>query len=444
VEEPAHSHSPAGRPDPAGWELWRLPARAVALVLAVEAAAVASVLTHLAAPDGGVFAGEALALAAFLTFLSVVHTELATGIERIRRRAAETSYFDLSSVWTFAAALLLPPPLAAAVIAAVYLHLWQRVWRPAKVPLHRHLYTTATVVLAAGAAHTALMWTRGLPTGPDDLAAVAAIAVAVLCYVVVNTVLVAAVIALTSERPGLRALVGRLDDNALEVATLCMGGLAAVAIGATPWLVALVLPPILVLHRAVLVRHLEEAASTDSKTGLLNSAAWQAEAARVLRRAERTRGTAAVLILDLDHFKLVNDAHGHLAGDDVLAAVAAELREGVRDRDLVGRFGGEEFVVLLADLPPGALGAAEVRSVAERLRRLVAELDVPVCTPDGNLTITGLSVSVGGASVPADGVTLDQVLKVADANLYAAKRGGRNLVRIAGPVQIPAPRTAAG
>jgi GGDEF domain-containing protein len=79
--------------------------------------------------------------------------------------------------------------------------------------------------------------------------------------------------------------------------------------------------------------------------------------------------------------------------------------------------------------------------VAERLRRLVAELDVPVCTPDGNLTITGLSVSVGGASVPTDGATLDHVLKVADANLYAAKRGGRNLVRIAGPVQIPAPRT---
>jgi diguanylate cyclase (GGDEF)-like protein len=448
VEEPSHPRGPAGwgpgRWDPARWELWRLPSRAVALVLAVEAAAVVFIVANLAAPVHAGFTGEAVALAAFLTLLSVVHTELATGIERIRRRAAETSYFDLSSVWTFAAALLLPPVLAAAVIAAVYLHLWQRVWRPAKVPLHRHLYTTATVVLAAGAAHTAVEQAGGLPATPDDVAGVAGIAAAVLLYVVVNTLLVAGVIALTSDWPGLRALVGRLDDNALEVATLCMGGLAAVAIGSTPWLVALVLPPILVLHRAVLVRHLEEVASTDAKTGLLNSAAWQAEAARAVRRAQRSRGTAAVLILDLDHFKLVNDAHGHLAGDDVLAAVAEQLRAGVREGDLVGRFGGEEFVVLLADLPPGALGRAEVRSVAERLRRLVAELDVPVCTPDGNLTITGLSVSVGGASVPADGTTLDQVLKVADASLYAAKRGGRNLVRIAGPVQIPAPRTAAG
>jgi diguanylate cyclase (GGDEF)-like protein len=444
VEEPSHSRSPAGHRDPAGWELWRLPGRAVVLILAVEAAAVVSVISHLAVPARAALTGETLALAAFLTLLSVVHTELATGIERIRRRAAETSYFDLSSVWTFAAALLLPPAIAAAVIAAVYLHLWRRVWRPAKVPLHRHIYTTATVVLAAGAAHAAVDHAGGLPGTPDDVAGVAGIAVAVLLYVVVNTLLVAGVIALTSEWPGVRALVGRLDDNALEVATLCMGGLAAVAIGSTPWLVALVLPPILVLHRAVLVRHLEEAASTDAKTGLLNSAAWQAEAARAVRRAQRARGAAAVLILDLDHFKLVNDAHGHLAGDDVLAAVAGELRAGVRECDVVGRFGGEEFVVLLADLPTGALGRAEVRSVAERLRRLVAELDVPVCTPDGNLTITGLSVSVGGASVPVDGTTLDQVLKVADANLYAAKRGGRNLVRIAGPVQIPAPRTAAG
>jgi len=444
VEELAHSHSPARRPEPAGWELWRLPTRAVVLVLVVEAGALAMVITHLglAAPEA--FTGEVFGLAAFLTLLSVVHTELATGIERIRRRAAETSYFDLSSVWTFAAALLLPPALAAAVIGAVYLHLWHRVWRPAKVPLHRHVYTTATVVLAAGAAHAGVEWAGGLPDGPDDVAGVAGIAVAVLLYVVVNTLLVAGVIALTSEWRGVRALVGRLDDNALEVATLCMGGLAAVAIGATPWLVALVLPPILVLHRAVLVRHLEEAASTDAKTGLLNSAAWQAEAGRAVQRAQRGRGTAAVLILDLDHFKLVNDAHGHLAGDDVLAAVAAELRAGVREGDIVGRFGGEEFVVLLADLPPGALGRAEVRAVAERLRRLVSELDVPVCTPDGDLTITGLSVSVGGAAVPTDGATLEQVLKVADANLYAAKRDGRNLVRLPGPVQIPAPRTATG
>jgi diguanylate cyclase (GGDEF)-like protein len=427
-------------PQARGWELWRLPARTVAVVLVVELGALALVVATATLPtlaDAG--------LAAFLALLSVVHTELATGIERARRRAAETSYFDLSSVWTFAAALLLPPVLAAAVIGAVYLHLWQRVWRPARVPLYRHVYTTATVVLAAGAAHGMVEWAGGLPSGTDDVVGVIGVGVAVLLYIGVNTALVAAAIAFSRDRAGVRDLVGRWDDNALEVATICMGALAAVALGSTPGLVALVLPPILVLHRAVLVRQLEEEASTDSKTGLLNAAAWQGEAARTVRRVHRGGGSAAVLILDLDHFKMVNDAYGHLAGDVVLAAVAAELRAGVREPDIVGRFGGEEFVVLLPDLARGAACHDQVHEVAERVRRRVAELDVAVCTPDGGLTITGLTVSVGGAAMPADGTSLEQGLKAADAALYAAKRDGRNLVRIAGGVtvpDIPAPRKA--
>jgi diguanylate cyclase (GGDEF)-like protein len=213
-----------------------------------------------------------------------------------------------------------------------------------------------------------------------------------------------------------------------------------VALASTPGLVALVLPPILVLHRAVLVRQLEQDASTDAKTGLLNVAAWRAEALRAVRRAHHSGTGAGVLMLDLDHFKVVNDTHGHLAGDDVLAAVAAELRAGVREQDLVGRFGGEEFVVLLPDLPPGGTGRTELWEIAERLRHRVSGLDVGVATSGGVGVVTGLSVSVGGATVPTDGTTLDQVLRAADASLYAAKDAGRNLVRIATDGHVPSPR----
>jgi diguanylate cyclase (GGDEF)-like protein len=80
--------------------------------------------------------------------------------------------------------------------------------------------------------------------------------------------------------------------------------------------------------------------------------------------------------------------------------------------------------------------------VAERIRKRVACLTVPVGTPDGVLTVRGLSVSVGGAAVPTDGTSLEQVLNAADASLYAAKREGRNLVRFAGPVEVPSPRSA--
>jgi diguanylate cyclase (GGDEF)-like protein len=340
-------------------------------------------------------------------------------------------------VWTFAAALLLPPVLAAAVVVVAYTHLWHRVWRPAEVPLHRHVYTTATVVLAATAAHLTVRQAGGLPSAPDDVPGMLGIALAVGVYVLVNTLLVALAIRLSGTGTTVRELFGRLDDNALEVATLCMGALAAVALGSAPGLVALALPPILVLHRAVLVRQLEEVAFTDAKTGLLTVAAWRTRAARAVRRAQQDGSGAGVMILDLDLFKAVNDAHGHLAGDDVLAAVAAQLQAGVRDGDLVGRFGGEEFVVLMPDLRPGPDARDELRAVAERLRERVGRLAVPV---DGLLTITGLTASVGGACTPADGPDLEQVLRAADAALYAAKRGGRNTVRIAGPAEIPAPR----
>lgn len=430
------------------WTLWGLRPRLVAVALLVEAVAVGLAIAGLVSlpPDGG-----PVVAALGLILLSVVHTELATGIERVRRRTAETSYFDLSSVWTFAAALLLPPGLAAIVVVVVYLHLWHRVWAPAGVPLYRHVYTTATVLLAARAAHEVAVHTGGLPTGLAEPSAVAAIALAVAVYSVINTVLVGAAIALAGPGTGLRGLLGRWDDTALEVATLCMGALAAIALGSAPGLVALVLPPILVLHRAVLVRQLEVVASTDAKTGLLNVATWQVEATRAVERVRRSGTGAGVLILDLDHFKTVNDTHGHLAGDDVLAAVAAELRQGVREQDIVGRFGGEEFVVLLPDLPVGGPGRSELWQVAERLRGLVSRLDVGIGTPGSGASISGLSVSVGGATVPADGTTLDEVLRVADASLYVAKGAGRNVVRIAadpsqvGPdagvvCAVPAPR----
>jgi diguanylate cyclase (GGDEF)-like protein len=143
-----------------------------------------------------------------------------------------------------------------------------------------------------------------------------------------------------------------------------------------------------------------------------------------------------VLVIDLDHFKAVNDRHGHLAGDEVLAAVADALRGEVRERDLVGRFGGEEFVVLLGPLGPEEEGATELAAVAERIRSRIAALRVQMPTPDGPLTVGGLSASVGAALYPEHGRDVRSLLHVADTALYAAKRAGRNVVRMG--TQLPA------
>ena len=154
-------------------------------------------------------------------------------------------------------------------------------------------------------------------------------------------------------------------------------------------------------------------------------------------RSERAPTPASVLVLDLDHFKLVNDRFGHLVGDQVLAAVAASVRDEVRDEDLVGRFGGEEFVVLLR----GAEGEdprSGARAVAERIRERIAALRVAVAGPQETVVVEGLTVSIGGATTPRDGQDLAALLEIADAAMYEAKRAGRNLVRMGLPLGPPA------
>lgn len=427
--------SPGRRAESTRRGLFGRPIRVIAFLLLVELAAVGVVVVSVLAVT---VSAAQVQLAVLIALLGLVHTEVATGVERVRRRVTGSSYFDLTSVWTFAAAVLLPPALAAPVIVVIYGHLWLRVWRPTRLAPHRLVFTIAAVVLAAAAAHTVLDGTGGLSRPADDVVGLGVLVLAALAYLAVNTALVAAAIALTTGRAQLVDVLGKWDDNTVEIATLSLGALTAVALLVNPWFVVLVLAPLIVLHRAVLVRQLEEAASTDGKTGLLTAVAWHARAVRELRRAQRSRVDAGVLLLDLDHFKAVNDDYGHLAGDEVLAAVATILREEVRESDLAGRFGGEEFVVLLLDLARGPAGRASMTSVAERIRARVAQLSVPVDTPDGPLTITGLSTSIGGAGYPGDATPLTAVMTTADAQLYAAKRAGRNRVHIAEVPAVPA------
>jgi diguanylate cyclase (GGDEF)-like protein len=204
----------------------------------------------------------------------------------------------------------------------------------------------------------------------------------------------------------------------------------AVALAWGPPLVALAVLPAIVLHRAVFVGHLVRAARTDGKTGVLNGTAWTQRARMELARSRRTGRSMAVLMIDLDGFKQVNDEHGHLAGDVVLHRVAQALAAQVRRTDVVGRVGGDEFAVLLP-----ATGAPEALIVAERIRQDVRRVQTPVAT--------ALSSSIGVAVHPyaAEG-TVEGLLAAADAALYQAKDSGRDLVRLAGANSAPDGRRA--
>ncbi|BCJ39542.1 hypothetical protein GCM10010168_62100 [Actinoplanes ianthinogenes] len=173
-------------------------------------------------------------------------------------------------------------------------------------------------------------------------------------------------------------------------------------------------------------------AMTDDLTGIYTrrylSDALRAES----ERAARQDGSLAMLLVDVDHFKHINDTYGHPAGDQVLREVARRLRDACRDTDVVARFGGEEFAVLVTGAAPDGLAAQ-----AELVRARIAGAPVLV---DGRTAIT-VTVSVGAAALPGTAST-EELLLTADSALYAAKRGGRNRV-VMGDAEQPIAATPA-
>jgi diguanylate cyclase (GGDEF)-like protein len=172
----------------------------------------------------------------------------------------------------------------------------------------------------------------------------------------------------------------------------------------------------------------------DGLTGLLNRRAMEEALLAQVQRSRRTGEPFAVLMLDLDHFKAINDQHGHAAGDRALKHAAAALKAEVREIDAVGRFGGEEFLVLM----PGA-SVESARPVAERLRGALAR-DVPQV----DAVPLPLSASIGIAQWREPAEEPSQLLMRADAALYAAKLRGRNCVVAEGAETLPDARLARG
>jgi len=166
-------------------------------------------------------------------------------------------------------------------------------------------------------------------------------------------------------------------------------------------------------------RMLEEWAITDSLTGMNNRRRILTLCELEFQRSRRFNHPMSILMMDLDDFKAVNDTHGHNIGDQVLTTVAMRCREQMRNIDLIGRYGGDEFLVLLVETN---LEAARI--VAERIRSHVAE--APVDTDIGQLNIT---VSVGITALEKDTSNLDALLNRADKAMYAAKKTGRNRVK---------------
>jgi len=166
---------------------------------------------------------------------------------------------------------------------------------------------------------------------------------------------------------------------------------------------------------------LRRLATTDVLTGVANRRYFLDRAADEVERSRRYQRPLCAFMLDIDHFKRVNDGHGHPAGDAVLVAVAGECRQALRSQDVFGRVGGEEFAALLPETESGV-----AKAVAERLRARVAATRVSF----GGIDLV-VTVSVGVAGLRLEGDSLTELLHRSDAALYRAKEGGRDRVEVA-------------
>jgi len=404
------------------WPVWEHPPWLRAYIVTVV---VVNLLAIAVAVQAGLGTGRSFALLGILVACEAATVEFT-------KRAGEITGFvkDVHGVWELPVAILLPP-VYAFLVPILRLALVQ--WRVRPARLHRRVFTAAVVGLSYGAASLIFHGIMGSPPGvavaPGKNAPVwiVAVAAAGVAQWVVNTGLLFP--ALKSSDPSAKArdivFGGEIVQN--DVAELCVAVLATFAIGVSLLTVVFALPFVTLLQRSFRHTQLVTASRVDSKTGLLNAATWEREAAAEVARAVRTRTPLALALVDIDHFKAVNDTFGHLTGDRALKTIARTFRIFLREYDLVGRFGGEEFALLLPHT-----GAVDAYGIAERIREHIAVTPLDVGDlPDGRHV--RVTVSLGVAALGPDwgtvgGSQLTDLLAAADRALYQAKRAGRDRV----------------
>jgi diguanylate cyclase (GGDEF)-like protein len=325
---------------------------------------------------------------------------------------------DFSTVWVIPIAILLPPVCAAiapiAILATLHLFVHRGV-------LHRMVFTAASISLPYAGVSVLFRWLPSSFAGPHLgtgwHALTWALAVAA-CEILAGRgqhFLIVGAVKLSDPTVRLRDMDLSLQALEGDFLKVDLGTLITIAVALSPAMVIVALPTVLLVRRFLEHPILVAQSRIDSKTGLLNVSTWENEAEAELSRASRTRSPIALALVDIDHFKDVNDTYGHLVGDRVLKAIAQALTSQSRDYDRVGRFGGEEFVLLLAQTTE-----ADACKIATRLRAHVENLSVPVDDRPG-APLVQVTISIGVTAV-AKGAKheLTDLLAAADSALYYA------------------------
>jgi diguanylate cyclase (GGDEF)-like protein len=402
------------------WPVWSLPKPLRAYVLLVICGYLAWV--------GVSAAGFRFGRDEFLLFAALLACDVAT-VELTRRSGEPTGLIrDVYAVWELPAVILLPV-MYALIVPAIRFALQQ--WRVRRLPPYRRCFSASAIGISYGCA--SLMYHGLLPVGchpraylwaHPDVWLLAAMAAAFAQWVV-NTVLVQTAVKSADPSFSIKdAVFGResLHNDATE---LCAALLVALGLTISDLTLVIALPLVTLLQRSFRHAQLLSEARADAKTGLLNAATWEREATVEVDRAIRTGSPLAVALLDLDRFKQINDTYGHLVGDEVLRQIAGAITQVLRDYDLAGRFGGEEFVMLLPQTR-----AVDAFRIAERVRAHISKLVIRAGGTEDSERVP-VTVSIGVAALDAGSRReLTELIAAADAALYRAKAQGRDQVQM--------------
>lgn len=345
---------------------------------------------------------------------------LAVGAQFFEAEAPNRQSYYPALLFFFAAAAILPPSLIVAVIAVPHLiEEMRRKLAGRHRPWYIQCFNFACHLLAALAAwgvQSLIAPIHGDMVGPQ---ASLALVLSALAYLVVNHLLVGQALVLARNISWHESGVLAIDNLTADLVLILLGAVVAALWQVNPWLIGPALSPLVLMYRALQVPLLLQQAQTDSKTGLANVRYFNTQARAELERAARFNRPLALIVADLDLLREINNTHGHLAGDAVITGISKVIRQTAREFDLVGRFGGEEFILALPETT-----AVEAAIMAERIRLLIESTQFITA---GGTTLSA-TMSFGIADFPRDGQTLEALTHAADLAVYAAKRRGRNQV----------------
>jgi len=403
------------------WPIWSLPRWLTAYVLTVIAVDLAAMG---AAASVSAFSRRDLALFGLLMACTAAAVELT----RKTGEKGSGATKDAQGVWELPVAILLPP-FFALISPIARITLTQL--RVRRAPLYRRVFTGAAVGLSYGAASVTFHSLSGLlsqdTTGTlgHGTAWTLLVVVSALVKSVLNKALILTAAKGANPYASIRPAVLSGEPLYHDASEICIGVLVTFGVAGNPLLALAALPVVTLLQRSVRHAQLVIDSRNDAKTGLLNAATWERESAVEVARAVRTQSPLAIAMVDIDKFKAVNDTYGHLAGDQVLKEIANTLNTMLRDYDLAGRFGGEEFSLLLPQTR-----AVDAFRIAERVRAKVAGLSIIAPGAAGGERVQ-VTVSIGVAALDSGSKReLAELVAAADAALYRAKAGGRDQVQM--------------